>query len=214
MIKKLKPLPFKENYQIYHSLHDIMFDLNRTQEERDSAFKPKLLESLKNGYNINFYHNKTDGTLLQRAVVYGQDKIAIFLIEHGADVNILDSMYYNILMKAIDAYCTPDLISYLIAKTDNINQQSYRGRTAIGLLCSQYIISNFLSNSTREQEIKLINTLLSYGADPYLDSEWQNDIKSFDEKNRRELLKGYISTYLTKLRETQKSQVKLYEYEL
>ena len=105
-----------------------------------------------NKVNCN-YQNKEGRTLLHEAVINGKVDIVNDLIDHNADVNILDKNKRNILFDAI-SYGEDKIVSTVLTSKDlEINNIDIEGKT---VLHQPAVLNND----------DLATTLLNHGADP------------------------------------------------
>ena len=96
-----------------------------------------------------------------------------FLLEKGVRLDTRDRMGYTVLFHTVGHIPTPELMLYLLQKGADPNVQSVLGTTA-------------LYDAAMAQNENAVDTLLTYGADPY--------IRYNMVQNGRKHMKGRIST--------------------
>ena len=206
----MQKLSFEENNQLYNELLNHLYALGVTQKERIKSFAETLEKVLNKGYDINFYHNRTEGTLLRRAVRCLQTEIAALLIVNGADVNITDTAGNNILMTAVTSVWNPDFLSLVASQTQEINRKNINGQTALGLQCAKYLASTCLST---KPDFRSVLVLLKAGANPDIDTSW-HQTKTNEETALKDYLIDYIQNFLTTIEELNNVEDQTFEYEL
>jgi ankyrin repeat protein len=90
------------------------------------------LQSLlaKNPELVNLIDKMDFGTPLHWAAVYGQAESCKLLLEHGADLKLVDDLGYSSLRWAIDGG-EPGIVALLIAHGADVNQKDEEGRTPL-----------------------------------------------------------------------------------
>ena len=187
-------------------------------------FSAKLKSALKHGYDINYmlpddatkpgtYLGFLQGMSILHVVIQAGrgEKIPIIdeLLKCGADPNLLTSDGRNALIIVGKYFRQPEVFSKLIPLTKDINLQDKEGCTAFGNIC--FNLDWYGMNMPIV--IDILKQLLLAGADPFLDSRWENrtEEKFVEEKKK---VYQFINQFLTQKEAVQKSDENLYDYEL
>ncbi|EAY18309.1 ankyrin repeat protein, putative [Trichomonas vaginalis G3] len=113
------------------------------------TFNLEIIEFLVlHGAEINAKENKYGYTPLHKSTSETMTDIAVFLIEHGADIKSTDIKGQTPLHHAVD-YNNVELVKLLISKGAEIDAQDLNGETALHLAA--------LNGNTKMVEILLIN---------------------------------------------------------
>jgi ankyrin repeat protein len=90
------------------------------------------LQSLltKNPELVNLIDKMDYGTPLHWAALYGQAESCKLLLEHGADLKLVDDLGYSPFRWAIDGG-EPGIVALLIAHGADVNQKDQEGRTPL-----------------------------------------------------------------------------------
>lgn len=218
--------------------------LRKTIEKAKTGtkFRQQMESALKKGFPIDFVptpdaYSQRSTSLLEWAIIRQKDEIVNYLLNLGADADIITNVFYLApLSFACKNDLMPDTIKLLAEKTKNINVSNKIGHTALGLLCKSYIktyiaFCNSLSLEEKLENIFLkIRILLEYGADPEIDNSWKEPQQyNCVEQNYRYLpvldsvddvlliindLESRISAYMETKSEMQSSSGIGYEYEI
>ena len=114
--------------------------------------KDTLQALIDNGARIDA--TRKDGTnALLRACITGQSESVMFLVEAGADVNLVKPNGNTCLYEAINGFCNKKALQKIIQQGVNVNFVNNRSETALLLSCYT-------------AQAESINLLLENGADP------------------------------------------------
>ncbi len=119
---------------------EIMNDLMLAIHQRDYD---KIEQALDNGADINgSYFGETP---LMRAIFNRKEKLAKYLIEQGADVELTTSYYQNLtpLMYAIE-YSGLEMVKLLVKNGANVNAQDEKGKKVVDFVKYNTAIKDYL----------------------------------------------------------------------
>lgn len=105
---------------------------------------------LKFGANIHYVDNKGN-TALSIAAGHGDLDNVKALIEHGADIN--QGCLLHRFIEGLSFHNTHEVLDYLLINKINVNQQDWRGNTAI------------MSMLYTKQDLQVVEKLFKHGAD-------------------------------------------------
>ncbi|WP_303150132.1 ankyrin repeat domain-containing protein [uncultured Cloacibacillus sp.] len=143
------------------------------------------------------------------------------LLKYGADPNICNAKGENVLMILAAWGYDYDIFSKILSQTEDINHKSEDGRTVLGRLCSKYISANFYK--TRNFIKRAIQAVLAAGADPDIDTSWENYLSEnidwgrdyYEQKTTQfQELSNYLKSYCQKKEELTDSTGSTFDYEL
>lgn len=168
-------------------------------ESKDYLFLFK--DSVKNGhYNsaMRFFNMSgkpdlndfyIDGkTSLHHAVMTGNEDLVIFLMKHGADVNIPDNQYYTPLHSACQRGFF-EIAKMLIKAGADIHYEDIKGDPPLAVACTFYPIAI----GQQEDQFKIIRHLVRSGADTN-HSSVQNALKNMRNTYNAN---GHLVNYLS-----------------
>ena len=184
-----------DNGKIYRYLYNSIFSLGATYDERYNNFVKEFPIAIAKGYDIDYFPNKVESTLLMRALVFEQHQIAQLLVNNGADVNIVDASGQNALIKAAASGCSPELFAQIVSKTTDVNHADKFGLTAFGAQCKRHITT--LWDPDRSIHLRRLHILLESGSDPDIDTSWNKKYDYPKAERRRDFLLYYISHFQT-----------------
>lgn len=201
--------------QIYVDLLEYIRLYDPRKSKTDQTFKSMLASALEQGFPIDYIPKTRRDTLLNYAIDYHKDDLALILLEAGADVNIITPDQRNCLSSTIANISLP-VMREVAARTENINLKNSYDYTAFQSLCIHYIFAKEDESQTLFPKLKL---LLEFGAEleiPFLFSA------SKEDKNRAVKLKNFLTMYTEQrsaVNHEQRSAVNhkdcvKYEYEL
>ena len=194
--------------QIYVDLLEYIRLYDPRKSKTDQIFKSTLESALEQGFPID-YIPKTmrESTLLNYAIDFHKDDLALILLEAGADVNIITPDQRNCLSSTITNISLP-VMREVAARTENINLKNSYDYTAFQSLCIHYIFAKEDESQTLFPKLKL---LLEFGAEleiPFLFSA------SKEDKNRAVKLKNFLTMYTEQRSAVNHKDSVKYEYEL
>ena len=126
-----------------------------------------MLDAIKRGANINA-REENGWTALSMSLVMGDEKAALWLIDHGADVNVADKQGKTPLMTASGYHpnrSNINIVRTLIIKGADVNAKDIAGRTA--LWWAEHSVPDWDSANSRiydEREMHEIISLLQAAA--------------------------------------------------
>ena len=126
------------------------------------------------GLDLNFTCNQKHPTMLIKAICckkYGHSDVGKWLIEHGADINLITEYEENAIMLAIDYFNEDFIPLFLDHPKLNVHHQDDEGDTVLHHCFGRAIGVHYLGKidfKKCEKMCSIIEKLLQKGADPRL----------------------------------------------
>jgi len=171
----------------------------------------KLTKLLETGIDINSQNNRDiwDSSVLHYAVCKNNLAVIEILLKYGADIDLQDREGYTVLIHAAAA-THYDLVKLLLEHNASINLQNIQGLTALhwasvnkrGLNIIRLLLEHnasinikcmsgrtALHNAADQWNIEVIEILLRYGADPYMEDIYgKTSITTLGRMDRRKVM--------------------------
>lgn len=202
---------------------DIYRDLYKAIKFDGDAFRLKFDIARSLNFPVDFVPIDMHDTLLHYVFsneMYNRERVDYLislkvpqqLIKVGADVNKLNEDGENVLIAAVRALACTRTVKSILTRTNNVNFTACLGsknRTAFGRAALNYKWAPMYNEMAKC--VRVMQLLLRAGADPYLDSEWQNSVFS----DRVDIIKKLVVDYrLALLKPDTSDGYVYYEYEL
>ena len=193
--------------QIYVDLLEYIRLYDPRKSKTDQTFKSMLASALEQGFPIDYIPKTRRDTLLNYAIDYHKDDLALILLEAGADVNIITPDQRNCLSSTIANISLP-VMREVASRTENINLKNSYDYTAFQSLCIHYIFAKEDESPTLFPKLKL---LLEFGAELEIPFLFQN---SDEDKKRANNLKKFLAMYTEQHTAITHKDSTIFEYEL
>ena len=138
--------------KLNQQLQQLLFDQKPTIPNT-KLLTEQVKTLIENGANINYQSCASKQSILLKALMLKNTELCSYLLSHGADVNLSDSNGTTPLLYATSTF--QEFVPKLITKGANVNTQDKRGISPLMI-------------ATKNDNHKLVNYLLSKGANPNL----------------------------------------------
>ena len=105
----------KEQKELYTSIYKKLLSILKYNVSIGQAFESELKSALEQGFPIDFTPSKRYSPLLYEAI-YRSDSAAMYMLDAGSDVNILDN-YRNALILTIELGSSAEVVEKVLQST-------------------------------------------------------------------------------------------------
>lgn len=192
----------KEQRKLYTVLYKKLRLMLKYDASIGKMFESELTSALEQGFLIDFTPSKRYSPLLYEAI-YRSDSAAMYMLDAGSDVNILDN-YRNALILTIELGSSAEVVEKVLKRTIKVDQRDDCGYTALLRLCRNMVLYKFRS---RPNDFTILNLLLKAGASTeglddfcsdFLDRDPTsiNGLRDKEKIDRKEKLVSYVKRFL------------------